>query len=86
MNKQNFMELPKVNHEFNFHAEIKYETENGFSFTSAVGNSYNDFLKDVKYRLKQYKDRQPKIMLAIKYPNHKNIDITKTILNETNRS
>ena len=80
MEKQN-----NVNHDFIYHAEIRFETEGGFNFTSALGSSYRELLEDINSRLKQYKNRQPKIVEAIKNPNGKNIDITNKILNETNR-
>jgi len=80
MEKQN-----NVNHDFDYHAEIRFETERGFNFTCAVGGSYKEFLEDIYSRLKQYKDRQPKIVKAIKAPNGKSVDITNKILNETNR-
>jgi hypothetical protein len=80
MKKQN-----NVNHDFDYHAEIRFETERGFNFTCATGSSYKEFLEDIDSRMAQYRDRQPKIVKAIKSPNKKSVDITNKILNETNR-
>jgi len=56
-----------VNHNFRYHAEIKYETENGFGYTKAVGSTINDFLGDLKLVLNRYikNNRDPKVVEII---------------------
>ncbi len=66
MKKQKQLEIPKVNHYFKWHAEIKVETENGFMFINAVGSSKKDLMKDIESRLNQYKDREPKVVEILK--------------------
>ena len=85
MERDKMEKQSNVNHDFIYHAEIRFETERGFNFTSALGSSYREFLEDIDSRLKQYKNRQPKIVKAIKDPNGKSVNITNKILNETNR-
>jgi|TARA_R100000655_G_scaffold74619_1_gene113483 hypothetical protein len=74
-----------VNHDFNYHAEIIYETEEGFAFTNAMGNTMQELIDDINARFKQYEDRQPQLSEVIFEPNNEKIDITskiRTILNK----
>jgi hypothetical protein len=66
MKKQKQSEIPKVNHSYKWHAEIKVETENGFMYVNAVGSSKKDLMKDIKSRLNQYKDREPEVVEILK--------------------
>ena len=45
--------LENVPHDFKYHAEIRYETERGFSFTNAMGNTEQEIVDDIKLRLKK---------------------------------
>ena len=77
--------IKNVHHDFRYHAEIRYETEKGFAFTSAVGDSLDDFIKDIKNRMNYVKDRQPQLSEVLFEPNGEKIDIThkiRTILNK----
>ena len=78
MNKQ--IHLDRVNHTFRYHAEIMYETQKGFAFTSAVGTSLKDFIKDIKERLDYTKDRDSRLVEALYDPNGENINITAKVL------
>lgn len=74
-----------VNHDFNYHAEIIYETEKGFAFTNAMGNTMQELIDDINARFKQYENRQPQLSEVIFEPNNEKIDITskiRTILNK----
>ena len=42
-------DLDIVNHDFRYHAEIQYETEHGFGFTNAKGNTLKGFLEDLQW-------------------------------------
>tara|TARA_R110000823_G_C15657607_1_gene471676 strand:- start:271 stop:510 length:240 start_codon:yes stop_codon:yes gene_type:complete len=67
--------------DFRYHAEIQYETELGFNFCNASGNTLDELLSDIDDRLDQYKDRLPELSLVLKDPNGpKIIDITKDVL------
>jgi len=66
--------------DFKYHAEIQYETEFGFSFCNANGNTLDELLWDIDYRLDQYKHREPQLSLVLKNPNDTKVDITKTVL------
>ena len=59
--------MDRVNHNFRFHAEIQYETENGFSFANAKGNTLNGFFDDLKAVLNRYikNNRDPKVVEII---------------------
>ena len=72
--------MENVNHDFKYHCEIQYETQDCFGMTSAVGNDMKELLKDIKERFNYYKDRNPKIITAIYDPNKKNINITSKVL------
>ena len=66
--------------DFKYHAEIQYETEFGFSFCNANGNTMDELLWDIDDRFDQYKHRLPQLSLVLKNPNDKKVDITKTVL------
>ena len=66
--------------DFKYHAEIQYETELGFTFCNANGDTIDELLWDIDHRLDQYKHRMPELSLALKYPNGEKIDITKDVL------
>ena len=66
--------------DFRYHAEIQYETALGFNFCNANGNTLDELLCDIDERLDQYKDRQPELVLVLKYPNGESMDFTKEIL------
>ena len=72
-------ELNNVPHDFKYHAEIRYETERGFSFTNAMGNSEQEIVSDIKLRLNQYKDREPYLDVVIYKPNQLNKYVTRKI-------
>ena len=70
----------KVNHDYLYHAEIMYETKDGFDYKSAVGNTLKDLLKDIDIRLKQLAKRNPKIVQVLYKPQNESINITPKIL------
>jgi len=81
MSKQTLTDQPNVAHNFLYHVEIQYETERAFDYTKAVGNTIQELMADVNTRLKQYKDREPKIVKALYLPNSKEkVNITAKIL------
>ena len=71
--------MDNVNHDFDYHAEIMYETERGFAFTSAMGNTVQELVDDIKLRFKKYKDRQPYLDVVIYKPNQLNRYVTRKI-------
>ena len=60
-------DLDIVNHDFRYHAEIQYETEHGFGFTNAKGNTLKGFLEDLQWTLNKYikNIRDPKVVEII---------------------
>ncbi len=80
MSKQTHLDKLNVNHNFNYHCEIQYETEKAFNYISAVGDTMQELLTDIDSRLKQYKNRDPKVVKAIYLPNKENINITPKII------
>ncbi len=80
MSKQTHLDKLNVNHNFNYHCEIQYETEKAFAYTSAVGDTIQELMKDIENRLSYVKDRDPKIVKAIYLPNKENINITPKII------
>lgn len=74
------MDMHEVNHDYLYHAEIMYQTKDGFNYKSAVGNTLKDFLKDIDIRLKQLANRDPKIIQALYKPKEESINITPKIL------
>ena len=71
--------LENVPHDFKYHAEIRYETERGFSFTNAMGNTEQEIVDDIRLRLKKYKDRKPYLDVVIYKPNQLNRYVTRKI-------
>ena len=78
--KQMLMDMPKVNHDYLYHAEIMYETKDGFDYKSAVGNTLKELLKDIDIRLKQLAKRNPKLIQALYKPKEESVNITPKIL------
>jgi hypothetical protein len=68
--------MDNVNHDFDYHAEIRYETEHGFAF---MGNTEQEVADDIKLRFKKYKDRQPYLDVVIYKPNQLNRYVTRKI-------
>ena len=66
--------------DFKYHAEIRYETLEGFNFCNANGNTVDELLWDIDDRLNYYKHRDPKIAVVLEFPNTKKVDITKQII------
>ena len=71
--------LENVPHDFKYHAEIRYDTEQGFSFTTAMGNTEQEIVDDIKLRLKKYRDRKPYLDVVIYKPNQLNKYVTRKI-------
>tara|TARA_R100001594_G_scaffold73796_3_gene108377 strand:+ start:896 stop:1147 length:252 start_codon:yes stop_codon:yes gene_type:complete len=72
--------MEQVNHDFKYHAEIEYEHENTYlSLTNAMGNTLHGFIIDIQKRFYYYKDRNPKLILALENPNENRKNITKRI-------
>ena len=66
---------------FKYHAEIQYETESGFMFCNANGNTIDEILWDIDDRLDKFQGRDPKVLVVLEDPNGKKIEITEKILN-----
>ena len=71
---------PKVWHDFKYHAEIRYDTKDAFSFKSAMGNTIKELMSDIDLRLKELGNRDPKIIQVLYKPNGESINITPKIL------
>ena len=60
-----------VNHDFRYHAEIQFETEHGFDYINAKGNTLQGFLDDLKSRLNKLvkSNRDPRVveLIDLKY-------------------
>tara|TARA_R100000734_G_C3316466_1_gene108974 strand:+ start:562 stop:759 length:198 start_codon:yes stop_codon:yes gene_type:complete len=60
-----------INHDFRYHAEIQFETEHGFDYINAKGNTLQGFLDDLKSRLNKLvkSNRDPKVveLIDLKY-------------------
>tara|TARA_R110000744_G_C19243775_1_gene549511 strand:- start:201 stop:503 length:303 start_codon:yes stop_codon:yes gene_type:complete len=75
------MATKNVYHDLMYHAEIEYLNEDTFlSLANAKGNSLKDFLQDISNILIKYKDREPRIVMAIYDPNYESIDIMYKVL------
>lgn len=63
--------MDMVNHDFRYHAEIQFETEHGFDYINAKGNTLQGFLDDLKSRLNKLvkSNRDPKVveLIDLKY-------------------
>ena len=73
--------LENVPHNYRYHAEIKYETENGFGYTNAMGNSINELIEGIGERLEYYKNREPYLQEVLYDPNGEKADVTYKIRN-----
>ena len=71
-----------VPYDFKYHAEIMYETLNGFNFCNANGNTIDELLFDIDARFDYFEHRDPKIVIVLKYPNTKKTDVTKQVIKE----
>ena len=69
-----------VPHDFKYHAEIMYETQDSFNFDRAVGNTIEEIIKEIREVLIYRKDRNPKIRTVLYDPNNEGINITRKIL------
>tara|TARA_X000001388_G_scaffold77361_2_gene77862 strand:- start:994 stop:1236 length:243 start_codon:yes stop_codon:yes gene_type:complete len=69
-----------VPYDFRYHAEIMYETLDGFNFCNANGDTIEELLWDIDERFDYYQYRFPKIAVVLEYPNTKKLDITKKII------
>ena len=77
---QKLMDIRKVNHDYLYHAEIMYETKDGFDYKSAKGNTLRELLNDIDLRFKQLKNRDPKLVQALYKPQDESVNITPKIL------
>ena len=73
--------LENVPHNFKYHAEIKYETEKGFGYTNAMGNSIGELMEGISERLEYYKNREPYLQEVLYDPNGEKADVTYKIRN-----
>ena len=77
--------IANVPHNYLYHAEIVYETKEGFGLTNAMGNTMKELIDDINDRFLWYADRQPQLLEVLFEPNGEKIDIThkiRTILNK----
>ena len=77
---QKLMDIRKVNHDYLYHAEIMYETKDGFDYKSAKGNTLRELLNDIDLRFKQLSNRDPKLVQALYKPQDESVNITPKIL------
>ena len=78
--KQKPMDIRKVNHNYLYHAEIMYETKDGFDYKSPKGNTLKELLNDIDLRFKQLSGRDPKLIEVLYKPQKESINITSKIL------
>lgn len=69
----------QVPHNFPYHAEIRYESERGFNYVSALGESLIDLIEDIKFQLNNYAHRLPELEVVYELPNTKRKDITNKV-------
>lgn len=70
-----------VPHSYLYHAEIKYETKDGFDYTSAMGNGIVELIEGISERFKRFKDREPYLEEVLFDPNGEKADVTYKIRN-----
>lgn len=80
MRKQTHTDLLSVNHEYLYHAEIRFETKDAFDYKSAKGNTLKELLIDIDLRFKQLINRDPKLVQALYKPQNESVNITPKIL------
>lgn len=73
--------IENVLHNYRYHAEIKYETENGFGYTNAMGDTIDELMNGITERFKHFKDREPVLEEALFDPNGEKADVTYKIRN-----
>ena len=78
--------MTKPPYDFKFHAEIRYETEDCFSFTNANGNTIPEFQKDVEEVCDKYSKRSPKIVTILARSMYDPNKITERIYQFANSS
>ena len=71
-----------VPYNFKYHAEIMYETLDGFNFCNANEDTLAELLWDIDARFDYFEHREPKIVIVLKYPNTKKQDVTKQVIKE----
>lgn len=71
-------------YDFKYHAEIMYETLDGFNFCNANGNTVDELLWDIHERFDYYEHRGPKLVCALLHPNTTSINVTKEIIKQYN--
>jgi len=59
---QNPESVISIPHNLRYHAEIQIETETSFAFTHSAGTNIDEFIEDINFTLKDYKDREPNIV------------------------
>ena len=69
-----------VPYNYKYHAEIRFETTDGFNFCNANGDTLDELLWDIDARFDYFEHREPKIVIVLKYPNTKKQDVTKQII------
>ena len=71
------MATKNVYHDLMYHAEIEYLSEDTYlSLTNAVGDTLHGFIIDIQKKLYHYKDRNPRLIVALKNPNKNPEEIT----------
>jgi len=73
--------IENVLHNYRYHAEIRYETEDGFGYTNAMGDSIVELIDGISERFKTFKDREPFIQEALFDPNGEKADVTYKVRN-----
>ena len=76
------MEVPNVKHDCIYHAEIKYETKEGFNFAGSAGDSIPELISDIRSRFKRYSNREPVIVEILKFKDDKKIKLENWSENE----
>ena len=83
-------ELNNVPHDFKYHAEIQYETERGFKYQMACGDSIDTIVEDIESQIDKWEfaGRSPKLEVVYYDPNGEKADVTykiKTLLKKKKR-
>lgn len=73
--------LKLVPHGLKYHAEIMYETQDGFNFDMTAGNTIESLLRNIKAKLNSRKGRRPMVKTVLLNPNTEAVNITDKILN-----
>ena len=73
--------IENVPHNYLYHAEIRYETKDGFGYASAMGNNIFELIVGISERFESFKDREPYLEEVLFDPNGEKANVTYNIRN-----